>query len=56
MTNPANVVVIVEKLTNYLRTATDVYVRTELVSRINQLAEKCVLIICLLSLFLLLAQ
>lgn len=40
MTNPNNVVVIVDKLTTYLRNTTDVYLRTELVSRITQLAEK----------------
>ncbi len=40
MTNPHNVIVIVEKLTNFLRTTTDVYLRTELVGRVNQLAEK----------------
>ena len=59
MTNPANVVVIVDKLINYLRQTTvsafvsrwhnsclcsaaqDQYLRTELVSKINSLAEKC---------------
>ena len=40
MTNPQNVTVIVAKLTQYLQQATDQYLRAELVSRINQLAEK----------------
>lgn len=40
MTNPQNVTVIVQKLTQYLQTSTDQYLRQELVSRINQLAEK----------------
>jgi AP-4 complex subunit epsilon-1 len=40
MTNPQNVTVIVSKLTQYLQSATDQYLRAELVSRINQLAEK----------------
>lgn len=40
MANPANVTVIVAKLTQYLQTTTDQYLRAELVSRINQLAEK----------------
>ena len=40
MTNPQNVTVIVSKLTQYLQQATDQYLRQELVSRINQLAEK----------------
>jgi AP-4 complex subunit epsilon-1 len=40
MTNPQNVVVIVDKLISYLRSTSDVYLRTELVSRINELAEK----------------
>ena len=40
MTNPMNVVVITEKLINYLRSTVDVYLRTELVSRITQLAER----------------
>mmetsp|Transcript_37052 Transcript_37052/g.72769 ORF Transcript_37052/g.72769 Transcript_37052/m.72769 type:complete len:1154 (+) Transcript_37052:39-3500(+) len=40
MTNTQNVTFIVEKLIDYLRNTTDVYLRTELVSRINQLAEK----------------
>jgi AP-4 complex subunit epsilon-1 len=40
MTNPANVMVIVDKLTTFLRATTDIYLRTELVTRINQLAEK----------------
>ena len=40
MTNPANVVVIVEKLHAFLKTSVDVYLRTELVSKIIQLAER----------------
>jgi hypothetical protein len=40
MTNPVNVEVVVEKQLHYLRTATDVFLRTDLVSRITQAAEK----------------
>lgn len=40
MTNPANVTVVIDKLLGFLRTTQDDYLRTELVSRINQLAEK----------------
>jgi len=40
MTNPANVTVIVAKLTQFLQGTSDAYLRSELVSRINQLAEK----------------
>eukprot|EP00455_Lapot_gusevi_P047326 TRINITY_DN637_c0_g3_i4.p1 TRINITY_DN637_c0_g3~~TRINITY_DN637_c0_g3_i4.p1 ORF type:complete len:1210 (-),score=506.44 TRINITY_DN637_c0_g3_i4:151-3717(-) len=40
ITNPANVVIIVEKLMSFLRQTQDVYLRTELVSRITQLAER----------------
>ena len=48
MTNPANVIVIVEKLHAFLKTSVDVYLRTELVSKIIQLAERCVLwLVCL---------
>ena len=39
MTNPQNVRVVMQKLIAYLRTAVDTYVRTELVSRITQIAE-----------------
>ncbi|RHY08872.1 hypothetical protein DYB37_000512, partial [Aphanomyces astaci] len=40
MTNPVNVEFIVAKLTTFLREATDVFLRTELVSRITQCAER----------------
>ena len=40
MTNPVNVEVIVDKQLFYLRTTTDVFLRTDLVSRITQAAEK----------------
>lgn len=40
MTNPANVIVIVEKLLSYLRTTVDVFLRKDLVPRITQLAER----------------
>jgi len=40
MTNPANVIMVVDKLTAYLRQASDVFLRTDLVARITQLAEK----------------
>ncbi len=40
MTNPVNVEVIVDKQLYYLRTTTDVFLRTDLVSRITQAAEK----------------
>lgn len=40
MTNANNVVVIVQKLVAYLDATTDVYLRTDLVGRINQLSEK----------------
>jgi AP-4 complex subunit epsilon-1 len=40
MTNPHNVIVIVEKLTGFLRANTDAFLRAELVGRISQLAEK----------------
>lgn len=40
MTNPQNVVVIVDKLIESLNNSADNYLRTELVSRITQLAEK----------------
>ncbi|TMW60681.1 hypothetical protein Poli38472_000723 [Pythium oligandrum] len=40
MTNPVNVEFISEKLTQFLREATDVFLRTELVSRITQCAER----------------
>ncbi|RHY34168.1 hypothetical protein DYB32_004180 [Aphanomyces invadans] len=42
MTNPVNVEFIVAKLTTFLREATDVFLRTELVSRITQCAERWV--------------
>lgn len=41
ITNTANVSVIVDKLLKYLRQTTDSYLRTELVSRMTQLAERC---------------
>ncbi|OQS02573.1 AP-4 complex subunit epsilon [Thraustotheca clavata] len=40
MTNPVNVEFIVAKLTTFLREATDVFLRTELVNRITQCAER----------------
>uniref|UniRef100_A0AAV1VMN1 Clathrin/coatomer adaptor adaptin-like N-terminal domain-containing protein n=1 Tax=Peronospora matthiolae TaxID=2874970 RepID=A0AAV1VMN1_9STRA len=40
MTNPVNVEFISDKLTQFLREATDVFLRTELVSRITQCAER----------------
>lgn len=40
MTNPVNVEFISEKLTQFLREASDVFLRTELVSRITQCAER----------------
>ena len=40
MTNPANVTVIVDRLITYLRQTQDTFLRTELVSRITQLAER----------------
>lgn len=40
MTNPVNVEYITEKLTAFLRETSDVYLRTELVSRITQCAER----------------
>ncbi len=40
MTNPVNVEVIVDKQLFYLRTTTDVFLRTDLVSRVTQAAEK----------------
>eukprot|EP00001_Collodictyon_triciliatum_P016755 03141_5 len=40
MTNPANVTFVVSRLIKYLRSTIDVYLRTELVSRITQLAER----------------
>jgi len=40
MTNPHNVTVIVSKLIQFLQTATDNFLRADLISRINQLAEK----------------
>ncbi len=40
MTNPENCTIVVGKLTDYLRKSSDVYVRTELVARITQLAER----------------
>mmetsp|Transcript_87521 Transcript_87521/g.137026 ORF Transcript_87521/g.137026 Transcript_87521/m.137026 type:complete len:970 (+) Transcript_87521:186-3095(+) len=40
MTNPQNVVVVVEKLTFHLRTSVDVHLRRELVQKITQLAER----------------
>lgn len=40
ITTPGNVVVIVDKLTSYLRNTTDATLRKELVSRITQLAER----------------
>ncbi|KAI9907848.1 hypothetical protein PsorP6_004105 [Peronosclerospora sorghi] len=40
MTNPVNVEFISDKLTQFLREASDVFLRTELVSRITQCAER----------------
>lgn len=40
MTNPVNVEFISEKLTQFLRETSDVYLRTELVARITQCAER----------------
>jgi|TARA_B100000780_G_C21109125_1_gene448088 AP-4 complex subunit epsilon-1 len=40
MTNPVNVEVIVGKLLDFLRSATDVFLRTQLVAQISQLAER----------------
>ncbi|CCI10452.1 unnamed protein product [Albugo candida] len=40
MTNPVNVEFISDKLTQFLRETTDVFLRTELVSRITQCAER----------------
>lgn len=40
MTNPVNVEFISDKLTQFLRDASDVFLRTELVSRITQCAER----------------
>jgi len=40
MTNPVNVVTITDKLIQHLRQTQDQYLRTELVSRITQLAER----------------
>ena len=40
MTNPINVEVIVGKLLDFLKNATDVFLRTQLVAQISQLAER----------------
>src|SRR5690606_4012698 len=40
ITNPKNVRPITSKLIEFLKTTTDTYLRTELVSRITQLAER----------------
>ncbi|XP_003382933.2 PREDICTED: AP-4 complex subunit epsilon-like [Amphimedon queenslandica] len=40
MTNPSNVTVITEKLIAYLRKTTDEFIKTDLVSKITQLAER----------------
>lgn len=40
MTNPDNVEVIVDKLMHYLRTATEQFLKSELVTRISSLAER----------------
>ena len=40
MTNPMNVVVITERLIGYLRQTRDEYIRSDLVARITQLAER----------------
>jgi AP-4 complex subunit epsilon-1 len=39
MTNPANVTVIVDKLMAYLKTATDKFLRADLVGRITQVSS-----------------
>jgi hypothetical protein len=41
MTSPYNVEVVVDKLLNFLRNSADTMLRTELVTRITQLAERC---------------
>ena len=40
MTNPMNVTVITEKLIAYLRQTNDEYIRSDLVAKITQLAER----------------
>ena len=40
MTNPMNVVAITEKLIAYLRQTRDEYIRSDLVGKITQLAER----------------
>eukprot|EP00002_Diphylleia_rotans_P013246 TRINITY_DN2580_c0_g1_i14.p1 TRINITY_DN2580_c0_g1~~TRINITY_DN2580_c0_g1_i14.p1 ORF type:complete len:1005 (-),score=216.92 TRINITY_DN2580_c0_g1_i14:162-3176(-) len=40
MTNPSNVTFVVSRLVKHLRSTIDIYLRTELVSRITQLAER----------------
>lgn len=45
MTNPMNVVTITDKLIQHLRQTQDQYLRTELVSRITQLAERYYLLL-----------
>ena len=40
MTNPMNVVVITDRLISYLRQTRDEYIRSDLVARITQLAER----------------
>ena len=40
MTNPVNVTVITEKLIGYLRQTRDEYIRSDLVSKVTQLAER----------------
>jgi len=40
MTNPQNVIIVVEKLTFHLRTSVDLHLRRELVQRISSLAER----------------
>eukprot|EP01027_Heterolobosea_sp_BB2_P019508 GEZU01027403.1.p1 GENE.GEZU01027403.1~~GEZU01027403.1.p1 ORF type:complete len:886 (+),score=197.29 GEZU01027403.1:117-2774(+) len=40
MTNPVNVVVIVDKLIKFIRTTVDIYLRAEQVARITELAER----------------
>ena len=40
MTNPSNVAVITDKLIAYLRTTRDDYIRSDLVAKITQLAER----------------
>ena len=40
MTNPSNVTVITEKLIGYLRHTRDEYIRSDLVSKVTQLAER----------------